>query len=188
MQEELRLPTEPVTAHPSLPDSRLEAADAADEIYVRHAPLLRQIAIVKFHVPESDAEALVHDVFTSFFAKSVGAVRAPRPYLIGAICNASRHYWRERKTEESALGNADALFSPPSEEGALDAISRKLLIASTLLRIGPKCRDLLRRYYLNSETTASLAADRETSADYILFLLHRCRKRAREAARSLMVL
>jgi RNA polymerase sigma factor (sigma-70 family) len=156
----------------------------ADQLYLSEAPLLRYIAIAKFRVPREDAEALVHDVFATYFGRAT-AVRNPKPYLIGAICNASRHYWRERKNEEAALAKCD-LLDPPQSELILDTVGRKLLIASTLSRIGSKCRDLLRRYYVEGETTASIAESRDTSTDYVLFLLHRCRKSARTILRSLL--
>jgi RNA polymerase sigma factor (sigma-70 family) len=160
------------------------SVSAADDLYTRHAPLLRYIAVRKFCVPREDADALVHDVFATYLASPV-TVRSPRPYLIGAICNAARHYWRERKNEEAALARVDVAL-PPDDEMIVDALGRKLLIASTLSRIGSKCRDLLRRYYVEGETTAAIAMSRETTSDYVLFLLHRCRKSARAIVRTLL--
>ena len=157
---------------------------AADELYTSEAPLLRYVAMAKFRVPREDADALVHDVFTTYLARAT-TVRNPRPYLVGAICNAARHYWRERKNEEDALAKCD-LVLPPQPELVPDTLGRKLLLATTLSRIGSKCRDLLRRYYLEGESTASIASSRDTSSDYILFLLHRCRKSARSVVRSLL--
>jgi RNA polymerase sigma factor (sigma-70 family) len=182
---------EGVLLHPSVstdqtPDVRTRAADAADDLYTRHAPLLRYIALRKFHVPPADADALVHDVFTTYFTRP-DAVQSARPYLIGAICNAARYYWRARKNEEAALGKVDVAIGPLHEE-LLDSLSGRLLIASTLARLGSKCQDLLRRYYLEEETTAAIAAARNTTTDYILQLLHQCRKHARSIARSLTVL
>lgn len=159
-------------------------AAEADDLYTRHAPLLRYIAMTKFHVPGEDVDELVQDVFASYLA-SPTTVRSPRPYLIGAICNAARHYWREKKNEEAALANVEVVL-PPEADRIVDSLGRKLLLATTLSRIGSKCRDLLRRYYLNEESTASIAEDRSTTRDYVLFLLHRCRKNAREIVRSLL--
>jgi RNA polymerase sigma factor (sigma-70 family) len=157
---------------------------AVDDLYTRHAPLLRYIAFTKFHVPNEDVDGLVHDVFATYLANPT-SVRSPRPYLIGAICNAARHYWRNRKNEEAALSRADLVLAP-ERELIVDALGRKLLIASMLSRIGSKCHELLRRYYLDGESTSSIASSRETTTDYVLFLLHRCRKNAREVVRSLL--
>jgi len=176
LDERLMFVSIPVTTEQETPQVRAAAAAAA-ELYTAHAPLLRYIAVTKFHVPRSDAEALVHDVFTTYFSRP-GAVRSPRPYLIGAICNAARYYWRERKNEEAALDDSGLL--PPIPEQITEDVGRKLLLATMLSRIGAKCRDLLSRYYLDGESTADIAASRGTTTDYVLFLLHRCRRRARE--------
>ena len=78
------------------------AAAAADAVYVEHAPLLRAIALRRFHIPSGDVDALVHDVFATYFVNASN-VRALRPYLIGAICNASRQYWRKRDAAPAAI-------------------------------------------------------------------------------------
>jgi RNA polymerase sigma factor (sigma-70 family) len=173
--------TLPVTTDVSTPSA---VESAADELYTSEAPLLRYVAMAKFRVPRDDAEALVHDVFTTYLARA-NAVRNTRPYLVGAICNAARHYWRDRKNEEAALAKCDFIL-PPQPDLLLDAVGRKLLLATTLSRLGSKCRDLLRRYYLEGESTSAIAASRDTSSDYVLFLLHRCRKSARSIVRSLL--
>lgn len=69
---------------------------AADDLYTRHSPLLRYIALTKFYVPEEDVDGLVHDVFATYLG-SPTPIRSPKSYLIGAICNAARHYWREKR-------------------------------------------------------------------------------------------
>src|ERR1051325_5291970 len=52
-----------------------------EEIYLTYAARLRTIAIRKFHVPPSEADTLVHDVFTTFFMHA-SSVHAVEPYLI----------------------------------------------------------------------------------------------------------
>lgn len=69
------------------------AARAAEEIYNAHAPLLRAVALRRFRIPAADVDALVHDVFASCFVNAPN-VEEPRRYVLGAICNASRQYWR----------------------------------------------------------------------------------------------
>src|SRR2546429_453908 len=73
-----------------------------EDVYLTYAGRLRKIAIGKFHIPPSEAETLVHDVFATYIMHAA-SVRAVEPYLIGAICNASRYYLRRSDA-------ADALF------------------------------------------------------------------------------
>src|SRR5260221_10636162 len=62
LDEGLLLRSLPVTTDQQTPDVRAAAAEAADELYTAHAPLLRYIAVTKFHVPRADADALAHGV------------------------------------------------------------------------------------------------------------------------------
>ncbi len=158
------------------------AAAVADAVYVEHAPLLRAIALTRFHIPSADVDALVHDVFASYFVNAAN-VRALRPYLVGAICNASRQYWRKREAERAVF--CDGVKCPAADDELLESVARKVRIAALLARLRPKCRELLRRYYLDGESTASIAASRATTANSVLVLLHGCRKSARAIFRAL---
>lgn len=161
---------------------RAAAMAAADEIYTHHAPLLRKIAAFKFKVPSEDVDGLVHDVFAAYFANAP-QVRDRRAYLVGTICNASRYYWRKRDAER------EIFCSPPDcpavDEEIADSVSRKLLLATLFSRLREQCRDLLRRYYLEGESSDSIAEKRETTRDYVLVLLHNCRKQARTVYRGM---
>jgi len=169
----------------SMPAGEVRAAAMreAEEVYSAHAPLLRVIALRKFRVPREDAEELVNDVFASYFANAI-RVRLPRNYLVGAICNAARQYWRGRD-EQNAIASGVAMARTIGEE-LIEQINRKFLVATMLARVGSRCRELLHRYYIDGETTATIAASRETTADYVLVLLHKCRKTARDVVRGLM--
>ena len=166
----------------ALTSVRAAAVAAADEVYTAHAPLLRKIAALKFKIPDEDVEGLVHDVFAAYFANAP-QVRDRRAYLVGTICNASRYYWRKRDAERQIF------CSPPEcpavDEEIADTVSRKLLLASMLSRLRAQCRDLLKRYYLDGETSDAIAASRDTSRDYVLVLLHNCRKQARSVYRTM---
>ncbi len=155
-------------------------ADAAatdfDTIYDDHAPLLRAIARRKFNIPDAEIDGLVHDVFTSFLI-CVSRVRDPRPYLVGSICNACRNYWRRRERH-------DSLFVEIDENAACDEdiqrdVSRTLTLNAALSRVGDRCRNVLERYYLESESTATIAEAIGTTPGNVLYILHTCRKRAR---------
>jgi RNA polymerase sigma factor (sigma-70 family) len=160
--------------------ARNENAGASEfeSIYASYAPLLRRIAVFKFGVPRCDADALVHDVFATYLANPTN-VRDLHPYLIGAICNASRQYLRRDASERALFCDSPACGATPGDE-MVDGVIRTLVINSTLARLGPSCRDTLRRFYLTGESAPAIAESRNTSANYILRLLHFCRKRARE--------
>jgi RNA polymerase sigma factor (sigma-70 family) len=158
-----------------LTDSR-----AIDDVYLQHASLLRRVAIRKFNVPPADAENLVHDVFINYLV-STRVVRGDlRSYLVGAICNASRNYWRSRRSEGRVFADDEASSADVLSEDIFNGLARSLIVASTLARLGERCREALRRYYLDGEDTGTVAAAMNTSPSNVNYMMHVCRKRARE--------
>jgi DNA-directed RNA polymerase specialized sigma24 family protein len=155
------------------------AASEFETIYDTYAPLLRRIAVAKFGIPTNDAADLVHDVFATYLV-SPARVTELRPYLIGAICNASRSYLRRTNVQNAVCSGLDDCQAA-SDEVLLDAVIRDVLVGRILGRLGRSCRDALHRFYLLGETAAVIAGRRNTSAGYIGRLLHFCRKRARDA-------
>lgn len=156
-----------------------EAADprpAFDDLYGTCEPLLRKIAIRKFGVPPRDAEDLVHDVFATYLANRAN-VFDPKAYLIGAICNASRQYWR--KDEASPFCDAPDECAAAPDEALTNGVIRNLLVGATLRQLGERCRETLQRFYLRGETTLEIARSRDTTSNYICRLLNYCRNRAR---------
>jgi len=151
----------------------------AGEIYLEHAPMLRRVAVRKFDIPAADAEALVHDVFAAYLA-SPGAVRTNlKGYLVAAICNASRNYWRSRRTEERVFTDEEAMDVAVPED-LFDGLAVNLVVAATLARLGSRCREVLRRYYLDGEETRSIAEAVGISPGNVNHLRHVCKIRARE--------
>ena len=150
-------------------------ADRFDALYLAYWPLLRKIAVRKFGVAITDADDLVQDVFATYLANPSN-VRELHPYLIGAICNASRQY--HRRNEASPFCSSSACGATPDDE-LIDGVVRNVVIATTLSRLGARCRETLERFYLNGETAVSIAESRDTSAGYIWRLLNYCRNRAR---------
>jgi RNA polymerase sigma factor, sigma-70 family len=165
---------------PKAPPPLGSVADAAssgfDTIYDDHAPLLRAIARRKFNIPDSDIDGLVHDVFASFLT-SASRVRDLRPYLVGGICNACRNYWRRRERHDSLFVEIDE--NAACDEDVQQTLSRTLTLNAALSRIGDRCRDVLQRYYLESESTTAIAEAIGTTPGNVLYILHTCRKRAR---------
>jgi RNA polymerase sigma factor (sigma-70 family) len=154
-----------------------------EEVYLLYAARLRKIAIRNFGIPKSEAETLVHDVFATYITQA-SSVRAVERYLVGAICNASRHYLRRSDAAEALFCGDTPCAATPSES-LLDEVARKLLLGRVLRRIDCRCRELLQRYYLEGETTQAIADELHSTPGSILVTLHKCRKRARDAYRSI---
>ena len=150
-----------------------------EEAYLQYAPLLRKIAVAKFGIALADAEPLVHDVFATYFTNA-DEVHDLRPYLIGGICNAARHHLRRTDAKDALFCGENPCAAAPTESILL-AVERKLLLRRVLSRVGQKCRELLRRYYLNGETTEAIAGDLCYKPATVLIFLSRCRRRARAA-------
>jgi DNA-directed RNA polymerase specialized sigma24 family protein len=70
-------------------------------------------------------------------------------------------------------------------EESLNHWMRRVTIAAVLARLGTKCRETLRRYYLREQSKEAIAAHLDTSPGYVLQLLVTCRRRAKELLRSL---
>jgi RNA polymerase sigma factor (sigma-70 family) len=169
------------TAAPAPPVTGTPDPAAAGEIYLTLAPLLRRVAIRKFRIPPADAEGLVHDVFNNSLM-STRVVRTDlRAYLIGAICNASRNYWRSRRSEDRLFVEDDPAMTGAVTDDLFDGLAVHLVVASTLARLGDRCREALRRYYLDGEETGTIAEAMNTSPSNVNYLMHVCRKRARDA-------
>ena len=155
-----------------------------DALYLAYWPLLRKIAVRKFGVAVADADDLVQDVFATYLANPSN-VRELHPYLIGAVCNASRQY-RRRNDASPFCSSSTACGATPDDE-LIDGVVRNVVIAATLARLGARCRETLERFYLNGETAASIAESRDTSAGYIWRLLNYCRNRARAVYQQISV-
>jgi len=165
------------------PARRSGAPPAFEEAYLQFGPRLRKIAMRKFRIPEHDAETIVQDVFTTYLMQR-NVVNALEPYLVGAICNASRYYWRRADAAE-AVFCAEQPCAARADQNLAEEIERKLILSRILSRIGDRCRDLLYRYYVNGETTLAIADAVQLKPGTIPVFLHKCRRRALAAYRSM---
>lgn len=162
------------------PEDGEASEHAVEVIYLRYAPILRRVAMRKYAIPGADADALVNDVFATYLTKP-DLVRDLRAYLVGGIHNAGRDYWRQRNREVAI----DSVAEPRVDEGMLDGLSQRLLLAATLSRLRAKCRLVLFRYYCQGEKKEAIAAEINTSPANVLYLLHKCRQRARRICEAL---
>lgn len=161
-----------------------EAVAAFEEAYLRYAPRLQRIAIRRFGIGAADAEVLVQDVFTTYFQHAAD-VQTLEPYLIGAICNASRNYIR-RSSASRALFCGEHPCAATPDDALLNELERKTLLAQMLARVGQPCRELLRRFYVNGEGTEALAESFGLVRGSVKVKLFKCRQRALEAYRSII--
>jgi len=152
---------------------------AFEEAYLRFAPLLRKIAVGKFGIPAADAEPLVHDVFATYLTRAEEVENLER-YLIGGICNASRHYLRRGAAADDVFCGEEPCAATPTESILLE-VERKILIGRLLARIGSQCRDILYRYYVNGETTGAIAGELGFKPATVLIYLSKCRRSALSA-------
>lgn len=173
MQQE---PREAKYMTPVPPGEVTDAPASFEEAYLRFAPLLRKIAIKKYGIPMAEAEPLVHDVFATYFTNA-DEVNDVGPYLVGGICNAARHYLRRADARDAIFCGEDPCAAAPTESILLE-VERKLLLRGLLARIGSRCRDLLRRYYVAGESTRAIADTLHFKPMTVLICLSKCRKRA----------
>jgi len=159
------------------------AGAAFEEVYLRYAPRLRKVAMAKFGIAPDDADGLVQDVFATYFMHAASVEQVER-YLIGGICNAARKHLQRR-------GTADALFcgDDPCEATVGDVLLRQLerrqLLSKVFARVGSRCRELLCRYYVRGESTASIGEEMDLTRGSVGVTLHKCRKRAVDAYRAI---
>jgi len=158
-------------------DSHPADAQAFESLYTEYGVLLRSIAIRRYNIPPDDAEALVHDIFTAYLQRQT-YVRDLKPWLIGAIGNASKDYLRRRRREEPLLPEHDEIADQGAEEKAERWVV-KMTAATVIARLGEKCRETLRSYYFKEESKESIAHRLATSPAYVLQLLVSCRRRVR---------
>jgi RNA polymerase sigma factor (sigma-70 family) len=164
------------TGEPAPPPST--AADDVEALYVEHRTLLLFVACRKFRIPDTDAENLIQDVFLSFLQTGT-KIDNVRAWLVAAMCNASRHYWRAQARTESLPAD----FSEQSDPGSLtlaDEFAKKLTLRQALDYLQPRCRETLWLHYFEGRSAADVARELETTNRYAEKLIHNCLKRVRE--------
>lgn len=152
---------------------------AVEDAYREHAALLRDIAEKKFNIPAGDAAAIVHDVFSSFMVHREN-IRDARQWLVGAVCHASRGYWRTAARTSQFPANVGEYVDPLSP-GLERRIVDRVTMARALSQIDAKYRETLRLYYAEGYSAAEIAVRLDTTTGYVMQLLHTARKRVRKA-------
>ena len=150
-----------------------------EDAYKGHAARLREIVERKFNIPPCDAEAIVNEVFACFITRRED-VRDEEKWLVGAVCHASRAYWRAASRTCPLPADVGEYVDP--ESPLLEArIVDRVTMSRALSQVAPKCRELLRMFYSEGYSAAEIAERLDTSTGYVAQLLHGCRKRVRAA-------
>ena len=163
---------------PALKQGHAAATFDVEKLYVQYRTLLLSVACRKFRVPESDAEGVLQEVFLSFLQTGT-RIENVRAWLVAAICNASRHYWRSQGRSES-LPEDYLEHSDPGSHSLPEKRAMEMTIQQALGYLQPRCRETLRLHYFEGRSASEVAHELETTTRYAEKLIHNCLKRVRE--------
>jgi RNA polymerase sigma factor (sigma-70 family) len=158
-------------------------ADDVEKLYLEHRNLLMYVACRKFRVPDTDAENLIQDVFLSFLQTGT-RIENIRAWLVAAMCNASRHYWRSSGRTESLPEDFSDRCDPGSQ-GLAEQYMTKMTVRQALDYLQPRCRETLWLHYFEGRSAGDVARELETTNRYAEKLIHNCLKRVREVYKSI---
>lgn len=168
---------------PAVPDGELQQEiDELDfaRMYEENFGLLVAIAVRKFQVPEVDAEALAHEVFFSYL-KRKSEIRDLHPWLIGAICHASRYFWRQEGRRTDQLDHSWAALRPdPASAEILDVLPAQLAAREILEALPPRYQEILRLRYYEGYSIREIADYLGVTAKYTQKLVMKCLRRAEQ--------
>ncbi len=168
------------SGHPrgiTLPQSTPPTNESEFEaLYLEYSVLLRTIAMRRYNIPPDDAEALVHDTFIAYLERHT-VIRELKPWLMGAVSNSCKHYWRDRRREAPM---PDAIEETPAATDEANEWAWRISVGAAVARLGEKCRETLRGYYWRDESNERIAANLATSPGYVRQLLVSCRRRIKE--------
>lgn len=154
------------------------AADDVERLYIDHRNLLLYVACRKFRIPDTDAENLIQEVFLSFLQTGT-RIDNIRAWLVAAMCNASRHYWRAQGRTESLPEDFND-HSDPHTHGLAEQFALQMTVRQALKYLQPRCRETLRLHYFEGRSAGEVARELETTNRYAEKLIHNCLKRVRE--------
>lgn len=178
-RNEKKVPPQPAAgaSAPMTPSEQVEM------LYIEHRSLLLYVAARKFRIPESDAENLVQEVFFSFLQsvskEAATKIENVRAWLVAAMCNASRHYWRASGRTES-LPEDFQDHCDPSSNGLAEQLANMMTVRQALQYLQPRCRETLWLHYFEGRSAGDVARELETTNRYAEKLIHNCLKRVRE--------
>jgi RNA polymerase sigma factor (sigma-70 family) len=168
----------PVAIEGAVAEASRSRADDVEALYIQYRTLLLSVSCRKFRVPEGDAEGLLQEVFVSFLQTGT-KIENVRAWLVAAICNASRHYWRTQGRAEQ-LPEDYVEQSDPGSHALPERFAMEMTVRQALQYLQPRCRETLWLHYFEGRSAADVGRELETTTRYAEKLIHNCLKRVRE--------
>jgi RNA polymerase sigma-70 factor (ECF subfamily) len=164
---------------PPPPPSDFDEDDFA-QLYTKNIDTLIAVAVRKFQVPAVDAEALAHEVFLSYL-KRKDEIRELHKWLVGAICNASRYYWRQHGRNIEQLDPESAAIRPdPASTNNPETLLAHIAAGEALAGLSPRYQHILRLRYIEGYSINEIAEYLGVTAKYAQKLVTKCLRRAEE--------
>jgi RNA polymerase sigma factor (sigma-70 family) len=164
---------------PGLPHGEFDEDDFR-RLYEKNIGVLVSVAVRKFQVPSVDAQALAHDVFMSYL-KRRDDIRELHKWLLGAICNASRYYWRQHGRNIDQLDAEVAALRPdPASANILETLPARLAAGEALAGLPPRYQHILRLRYYEGYSIKEIAEHLGVTAKYTQKLVAKSLRRAEE--------
>jgi len=149
-----------------------------EALYFEHRRILIYVAAVKFRVPGADAEALVHDAMVALLMTRDAIVNV-RAWLVAAVCNGSRHYWRQQSQTEPLPRDLEDILSARELVSAVERLDTELIAREALARLRPQERQILYLHYFEQLQVAELARLLGTTPAYAGKLVWKALRRMR---------
>lgn len=149
---------------------RRPTGDEVEALYKQYRKLLLFTACRKFRVPDADSESLIQEVFVSYMQVGT-AVRDVRSWLVAAMCNASRSYWRAQGRTES-LPDDFGERSDPQSHTVGDSYVTKMTLAQAIKMLPERDQEMLRLHYYLGYSAADVARELDISVRYAEKRIH----------------
>jgi RNA polymerase sigma factor (sigma-70 family) len=109
---------------------------------------------------------------------TLAEIENPKAWLIAAVCNGSRHYWRSRSPLFASEDlDGETFARDPAAE--LTKIEHDILVSRMLSLLPPRQREVLRLHYFEQMTAPEMAARLGTTTRYAERLIWKSLKSAR---------
>ncbi len=147
-----------------------------EALYTAQYDFLCNVAVRKFRVPDTEAGTLVHEVFLTYL-KRCEVIHDVKHWLLGAICHASRYYWRSHG-RDVAVEEAEFDRVDPASQNILDSLPDQLAAREVLACLAPRCQEVLRLRYFDGCSIQEIAERYGLKVKYTQKLVTKCLRRA----------